>query len=112
MYGYTSANFSGRMPCNTMADAIVGTARSMTEKAIFKIQELFGLETVYGDTDSVFVDMKLDLDRRLAKIFEIIVFLISGLFCTKFCLVILEMQYLSLLRWQKKLLQLFLHRSI
>ena len=110
MYGYTSANFSGRMPCHTMADAIVGTARSMTEKAIFKIQELFGLETVYGDTDSVFVDMKLDLDRKL--VVDLIIFLRSGLICTKFCLVILEMLYHSLLRWPKKLLQHFLLRSI
>ena len=69
MYGYTSANFSGRMPCNTIADAIVGTARSMTERAILEVQEKFGMETVYGDTDSVFVDLQLNINHRYMKLY-------------------------------------------
>jgi hypothetical protein len=33
-YGYTSASFSGRMPCAEIADAIVCTARQALEDAI------------------------------------------------------------------------------
>ena len=33
-YGYTSASFSGRMPCVHLADAIVETGRRTLERAI------------------------------------------------------------------------------
>lgn len=64
MYGYTAANFSGRMPCNTIADAIVGHARSLTERSAAEIKSQFNLDTVYGDTDSVFVDLQMSLNRH------------------------------------------------
>ena len=64
MYGYTAAGFSGRMPCNTIADAIVGHARSLTETAAEKIKSKFDLQIVYGDTDSVFVDLDLAVNRH------------------------------------------------
>ena len=64
MYGYTAANFSGRMPCNTIADAIVGHARGLTEIAASQIAQKFGKNTIYGDTDSVFVDLDMTLSRR------------------------------------------------
>ena len=56
-YGYTSASFSGRMPCAEIADSIVQTARETLEKAIALIHsvERWGAEVVYGDTDSLFV---------------------------------------------------------
>ncbi|POW05385.1 hypothetical protein PSTT_09744, partial [Puccinia striiformis] len=56
-YGYTSASFSGRMPCVEIADAIVQTGRETLEKSmevIHSVQE-WGAKVVYGDTDSLFV---------------------------------------------------------
>ncbi|KAJ5555085.1 C4-type zinc-finger of DNA polymerase delta [Penicillium sp. DV-2018c] len=59
-YGYTSASFSGRMPCSEIADSIVQTGRETLEKAIAFIHsvERWGAEVVYGDTDSLFVHLK------------------------------------------------------
>ncbi|KAK4692554.1 DNA polymerase zeta, partial [Lecanoromycetidae sp. Uapishka_2] len=59
-YGYTSASFSGRMPCSEIADSIVQTGRETLEKAIALIHsvERWGAEVVYGDTDSLFVYLK------------------------------------------------------
>jgi DNA polymerase zeta len=56
-YGYTGANFSGRMPCVELADAIVQTARVTLENSIKLINSHthWGAEVVYGDTDSMFV---------------------------------------------------------
>lgn len=59
-YGYTSASFSGRMPCSEIADSIVQTGRETLERAIAHIHsvERWGAEVVYGDTDSLFVYLK------------------------------------------------------
>jgi DNA polymerase zeta len=59
-YGYTSASFSGRIPCSEIADSIVQTARETLEKAITLVHsvERWGAEVVYGDTDSLFVYLK------------------------------------------------------
>ncbi|OXV09392.1 hypothetical protein Egran_02843 [Elaphomyces granulatus] len=59
-YGYTSASFSGRMPCAEIADSIVQTGRETLEKAIALIHsvERWGAEVVYGDTDSLFIYLK------------------------------------------------------
>lgn len=59
-YGYTSASFSGRMPCSEIADSIVQTGRETLEKAIALIHsaDRWGAEVVYGDTDSLFVYLK------------------------------------------------------
>ncbi|SNX82906.1 probable catalytic subunit of DNA polymerase zeta UPR-1 [Melanopsichium pennsylvanicum] len=56
-YGYTSASFSGRMPCVEIADAIVQTGRETLEKAMNLINGTaeWGAQVVYGDTDSLFV---------------------------------------------------------
>ncbi|KAI7899268.1 uncharacterized protein BX663DRAFT_522025 [Cokeromyces recurvatus] len=56
-YGYTSASFSGRMPCVEIADSIVATGREILERTIRLINETkdWGAQVVYGDTDSVFV---------------------------------------------------------
>eukprot|EP00172_Hildenbrandia_rubra_P001553 Plantae.Rhodophyta-Hildenbrandia_rubra.ctg21211.p1 GENE.Plantae.Rhodophyta-Hildenbrandia_rubra.ctg21211~~Plantae.Rhodophyta-Hildenbrandia_rubra.ctg21211.p1 ORF type:complete len:1075 (+),score=121.41 Plantae.Rhodophyta-Hildenbrandia_rubra.ctg21211:1897-5121(+) len=58
-YGYTSASFSGRMPCAGLADAIVQSGRAALEKIIGETEDVLrprtGLEVVYGDTDSLFV---------------------------------------------------------
>ncbi|KAF3912680.1 hypothetical protein ABW21_db0203950 [Orbilia brochopaga] len=56
-YGYTSASFSGRMPCAEIADSIVQSGRETLEKAIELIHatQRWGAEVVYGDTDSLFV---------------------------------------------------------
>jgi len=59
-YGYTSASFSGRMPCSEIADSIVQTGRETLEKTIAFIHATskWGAEVVYGDTDSLFVYLK------------------------------------------------------
>lgn len=56
-YGYTSASFSGRMPCSDLADSIVQTGRETLEKAIDFIESNvnWGAKVVYGDTDSLFI---------------------------------------------------------
>lgn len=58
-YGYTSASFSGRMPCADIADSIVQTGRETLEKAIEFIHSHseWNAEVVYGDTDSLFVKL-------------------------------------------------------
>ena len=58
-YGYTSASFSGRMPCSEIADSIVQTGRETLEKAIEFIHNhaSWNAEVVYGDTDSLFVKL-------------------------------------------------------
>lgn len=75
-YGYTSASFSGRMPCSEIADSIVQTGRETLERAIALIHsvERWGAEVVYGDTDSLFVYLKgrtkdeaFDIGREIAK---------------------------------------------
>ena len=75
-YGYTSASFSGRMPCAEIADSIVQTGRETLERAIAYIhsREDWGAEVVYGDTDSLFIylkgrtkDQAFDLGAEIAK---------------------------------------------
>ncbi|KAL1858343.1 DNA polymerase zeta [Diaporthe australafricana] len=69
-YGYTSASFSGRMPCSEIADSIVQTGRETLERAIAYIHsvEKWGAEVVYGDTDSLFIYLK---GRTRAQAFDI-----------------------------------------
>ena len=69
-YGYTSASFSGRMPCSEIADSIVQTGRETLEKAIALIHSVgrWNAEVVYGDTDSLFVHLK---GRTKEEAFEI-----------------------------------------
>ncbi|VDK71161.1 unnamed protein product [Anisakis simplex] len=50
-------NFSGRMPCVELADAIVSKGREALEKAIADVNDgKYGkVRVIYGDTDSMFV---------------------------------------------------------
>ena len=65
-YGYTSASFSGRMPCVDIADSIVQTARETLEKAIRTVEiQWKGAKVVYGDTDSLFVEIP-GVDKQTA----------------------------------------------
>lgn len=59
-YGYTAANFSGRMPLIELADSIVQTARETLEAAIRQVESVkeWGARVIYGDTDSLFVLLK------------------------------------------------------
>ncbi|KAI2639300.1 DNA polymerase family B [Xylaria nigripes] len=75
-YGYTSASFSGRMPCSEIADSIVQTGRETLERAIALIHSVdrWKAEVVYGDTDSLFIylpgrtrDQAFDLGNEIAK---------------------------------------------
>uniref|UniRef100_A0A182VW29 DNA polymerase zeta catalytic subunit n=1 Tax=Anopheles minimus TaxID=112268 RepID=A0A182VW29_9DIPT len=56
-YGYTAANFSGRMPCVEVGDSVVAKGRETLERAIKLVEstERWGAKVVYGDTDSLFV---------------------------------------------------------
>ncbi|XP_020282558.1 DNA polymerase zeta catalytic subunit isoform X2 [Pseudomyrmex gracilis] len=56
-YGYTSANFSGRMPCIEIGDSVVSKGRETLERAIKLVESTskWGGRVVYGDTDSIFV---------------------------------------------------------
>jgi len=59
-YGYTSAGFSGRMPCAEIADAIVETGRRTLEDArrfVESEEKWGGARVVYGDTDSLFIHL-------------------------------------------------------
>ncbi|KAH8802853.1 DNA polymerase-like protein zeta catalytic subunit [Xylogone sp. PMI_703] len=75
-YGYSSASFSGRMPCSEIADSIVQTGRETLERAIALIHSVkrWGAEVVYGDTDSLFVylkgrtkDQAFDIGNEIAR---------------------------------------------
>merc|ERR1719410_1383778 len=54
-YGYTSANFSGRMPCIDVGDSVVSKGRETLERAIKTIEggRWPGVKVIYGDTDSL-----------------------------------------------------------
>ncbi|KAK9473388.1 DNA polymerase [Dipodascopsis tothii] len=69
-YGYTSASFSGRMPCAEVADAIVQTGREILETAVGRINghPRWRARVVYGDTDSLFVHLP---GRPRAEAFDI-----------------------------------------
>ncbi|XP_028903006.1 DNA polymerase zeta catalytic subunit isoform X1 [Ornithorhynchus anatinus] len=59
-FGYTTANYSGRMPCIELGDSIVHKARETLERAIKLVNDTkkWGARVVYGDTDSMFVLLK------------------------------------------------------
>ncbi|VDM98027.1 unnamed protein product [Thelazia callipaeda] len=74
-YGYSAANFSGRMPCVEVADAIVSKGRETLERAIHLVNSgnYGNSRVVYGDTDSMFVVCPeatrieaFDIGRRIA----------------------------------------------
>lgn len=56
-YGYTAANFSGRMPCSEVGDSVVSKGRETLDRAIKLVENTpkWGAKVVYGDTDSLFV---------------------------------------------------------
>ncbi|XP_057670686.1 DNA polymerase zeta catalytic subunit isoform X2 [Diorhabda carinulata] len=56
-YGYTSANFSGRMPSVEVGDSVVSKGRETLQRAIQTVDNTpeWGARVVYGDTDSLFV---------------------------------------------------------
>lgn len=56
-YGYTAANFSGRMPCVELGDSVVSKGRETLERAIKLVEsnDKWKVKVVYGDTDSLFV---------------------------------------------------------
>lgn len=58
-YGYTAAGFSGRMPMAELADAIVQSGRATLEAAITMVEShpTWRAKVVYGDTDSLFVQL-------------------------------------------------------
>uniref|UniRef100_A0A182FS53 DNA polymerase zeta catalytic subunit n=1 Tax=Anopheles albimanus TaxID=7167 RepID=A0A182FS53_ANOAL len=69
-YGYTAANFSGRMPCVEIGDSVVAKGRETLERAIKLVEDTqrWGAKVVYGDTDSLFV---LCPGRNKAEAFKI-----------------------------------------
>ena len=76
-YGYTSANFSGRMPCIEVGDSVVAKGREALEEAIKTIEghPTWNARVVYGDTDSVFVLLEgrskteaFDIGEEMARV--------------------------------------------
>ncbi|XP_064541449.1 DNA polymerase zeta catalytic subunit isoform X2 [Drosophila montana] len=69
-YGYTAANFSGRMPAVEVGDTVVSKGRETLERAIKLVEthEKWNVRVVYGDTDSMFV---LVPGRNRAEAFRI-----------------------------------------
>ncbi|KAJ8355995.1 hypothetical protein SKAU_G00187890 [Synaphobranchus kaupii] len=69
-FGYTAANFSGRMPCVEVGDSIVHKARETLERAIKLVNDTkkWGAHVVYGDTDSMFVLLKGATKEQAFKI--------------------------------------------
>lgn len=58
-YGYSAANYSGRMSCVEVADSILSKARETLERAIKLVDtnNKWNVKVVYGDTDSLFVQV-------------------------------------------------------
>lgn len=56
-YGYTAANFSGRMPAVEVGDSVVAKGRETLLRAIKLVEyhPTWNCRVVYGDTDSMFV---------------------------------------------------------
>lgn len=69
-FGYTAANYSGRMPCVEIGDSIVHKARETLERAIKLVNDTkkWGARVVYGDTDSMFVLLKGATKEQAFKI--------------------------------------------
>ncbi|EDW74045.1 uncharacterized protein Dwil_GK21718 [Drosophila willistoni] len=69
-YGYTAANFSGRMPAVEVGDSVVSKGRETLERAIKMVEsnEEWKVRVVYGDTDSMFVQVP---GRNRAEAFRI-----------------------------------------
>lgn len=69
-FGYTAANYSGRMPSVEVGDSIVHKARETLERAIKLVNDTqkWGARVVYGDTDSVFVLLKGATKEQAFKI--------------------------------------------
>uniref|UniRef100_A0A6P4FM18 DNA polymerase zeta catalytic subunit n=2 Tax=Drosophila rhopaloa TaxID=1041015 RepID=A0A6P4FM18_DRORH len=69
-YGYTAANFSGRMPAVEVGDSVVSKGRETLERAIKLVEanDKWNVRVVYGDTDSMFV---LVPGRNRAEAFRI-----------------------------------------
>jgi DNA polymerase zeta len=65
-FGYTAANFSGRMPCVEVGDTIVRVARRCLEESIKHVHSLDQERVVYGDTDSLFVLFNKSIPRDIA----------------------------------------------
>ncbi|XP_058470298.1 DNA polymerase zeta catalytic subunit [Solea solea] len=69
-FGYTAANYSGRMPCVEVGDSIVHKARETLERAVKMVNDTkkWGARVVYGDTDSMFVLLKGATKEQAFKI--------------------------------------------
>ncbi|KAM4522166.1 DNA polymerase zeta catalytic subunit isoform 2-T2 [Odontesthes bonariensis] len=69
-FGYTAANYSGRMPSVEVGDSIVHKARETLERAIKMVNDTkkWGARVVYGDTDSMFVLLKGATKEQAFKI--------------------------------------------
>ncbi|XP_074033299.1 DNA polymerase zeta catalytic subunit isoform X3 [Leptinotarsa decemlineata] len=69
-YGYTAANFSGRMPSVEVGDSVVSKGRETLQRAIEMVDSTpeWGAKVVYGDTDSLFV---LVPGQSRARAFEV-----------------------------------------
>ncbi|CAH0553547.1 unnamed protein product [Brassicogethes aeneus] len=76
-YGYTSANFSGRMPAIEVGDSVVSKGRETLQRAIALVDNTpeWGAKVVYGDTDSLFIlfpgrskEWAFDVGKKIADV--------------------------------------------
>lgn len=75
-YGYTAANFSGRMPSVEVGDSVVSKGRETLQRAIAMVDNTpqWGAKVVYGDTDSLFImfpgrskDYAFEVGKQIAE---------------------------------------------
>lgn len=74
-YGYTSASYTGRMPCIEIADSIVSKGRETLENAIELVESRveWHAKVIYGDTDSIFIQFQnCDKDTAFKRAFEMV----------------------------------------
>ena len=58
VYGFTGATV-GQLPCLQISSSVTLIGRQMIEKTKKLVEEKYGAEVIYGDTDSVMVKFNL-----------------------------------------------------
>lgn len=71
VYGFTGATV-GQLPCLEISSSVTAFGRDMIDRTRNRVKELYpGSEVVYGDTDSVMVQFKLEESVGKSREFQI-----------------------------------------